>query len=475
MRHYIISAAALLLCTTISAQELTYRVVDTGQVTFYDNSNKIAEPTVGAPFYGQDAQYNINTPSYKDNGDGTITDNVTGLMWQKDFQLLSYDEAAEMAKSCNYAGFNDWRVPSIKEAYSLILFSGVDASGRDMSVVPEGSIPFIDTNYFAFTYGSNGTRVIDTQLLSSTKSIGSLSGRMKMVFGVNLADGRIKSYPLIARGGEKKYTVRFVRGAEYGVNKFKGNKNGTVSDTATGLMWQQSDSGKGLNWEEALAYAAKMNKKRLSGYNDWRVPNAKELQSIIDYSRSPESSNSAAIDPIFKISEIKNENGEVDYPFFWSSTTHSAAALRGGGGKAAAYLCFGRGMGNVQMGQGGMQQGGGMRQGGAQQGGGMRQGQGQSGNYGNQQQRSQQMQQGGTMRNGSGNQQQRPQQMGGGAPNGAGSSQTNWINIHGAGSQRSDPKSGDPTQYATGRGPQSDAIRINNYVRLVRTERGAIE
>ena len=43
-----------------------------------------------------------------------------------------------------------------------------------------------------------------------------------------------------------------------------------------------------------------------------------------------------------------------------------------------------------------------------------------------------------------------------------------WIDIHGAGSQRSDPKTGDPADYAEGHGPQGDAIRIYNYVRLVR-------
>ncbi len=43
-----------------------------------------------------------------------------------------------------------------------------------------------------------------------------------------------------------------------------------------------------------------------------------------------------------------------------------------------------------------------------------------------------------------------------------------WIDVHGAGAQRSDPKTGDPTKFPTGFGPQGDAIRIYNYVRLVR-------
>ena len=43
-----------------------------------------------------------------------------------------------------------------------------------------------------------------------------------------------------------------------------------------------------------------------------------------------------------------------------------------------------------------------------------------------------------------------------------------WRDVHGASAQRSDPKSGEPDNYPTGNDPQSDAIRIYNYVRLVR-------
>ncbi len=43
-----------------------------------------------------------------------------------------------------------------------------------------------------------------------------------------------------------------------------------------------------------------------------------------------------------------------------------------------------------------------------------------------------------------------------------------WMDVHGAGAQRSDPKSGDAADYPDGRGPQGDAIRIDNFVRCVR-------
>lgn len=450
MRAKLTAIALSLICTAATAQT-TYTIVDTNQSKFYDNNNVIEQPKRGSSFYGQDAEFTKNAPSYTDNGDGTITDNVTGLVWQKEFSVMSYNEAMAAAKSLTLAGKSDWRLPSIKEAYSLIDFSGVDASNRDMYSVPAGAIPFIDTNFFDFEYGANGSRKIDTQMLSATTYVGSVNSRMKLVFGVNLADGRIKGYPMNTRNEEKKFSVRFVRGAEYGVNKFVANKDKTVSDAATGLMWQQEDSGKGLNWEDALKYAEAMNKKNYLGYNDWRVPNAKELQSIVDYTRSPETTSSAAIDPIFKVSQIKNEMGEVDYPFFWSSTTHCSAGIRGGGGSAAAYVSFGRGLGNMSQMQGGGQQGG---------MGGNRQAMGnQNSNRGGMNQQMNRSHGGGEMQQ----RQQGMQQQGGGN-----SAAENWTNIHGAGCQRSDPKSGDQASYQGGRGPQGDAIRIKNHVRLVR-------
>ena len=81
--------------------------------------------------------------------------------------------------------------------------------------------------------------------------------------GLNLGDGRIKGYPT---GGAviKVNYVYFVRGnSKYGINNFKDNGDGTVTDSATGLMWMQDDKGNdtetgprsGINWKDALAWA----------------------------------------------------------------------------------------------------------------------------------------------------------------------------------------------------------------------------
>ncbi|MCL1127679.1 Lcl C-terminal domain-containing protein [Shewanella surugensis] len=321
-----------------------FPLVDTGQVTNFNNYNAMPAPQKGNAFYGQDAQHQKNPPSYTNNQDGTITDNVTSLVWQQSFEVMSYQQAVEKLKNFNLANKTDWRLPNIKEAYSLMLFSGKDISAKDMSRLVKNGKPFIDVNYFDFEYGANGKRPIDVQMLTSTVYQGTTMGGNQTLFGVNLADGRIKGYPLMdprARTS-KMYTVRFVRGdSDYGKNHFKNNNNGTISDLATHLMWQQSDNQQAISWQSALTLAQNRNQENYLGHNDWRLPNAKELQSIVDYSRSPSATHSAAINPLFNVTSIIDEGGHKNYPFYWTSTTHQNQH----GGGSAVYVCFGEALG----------------------------------------------------------------------------------------------------------------------------------
>jgi len=266
---------------------------DTGQVKCYDNSKEILYPKPGQPFYGQDAQNEGNAPSYRNNGDGTVTDLNTGLIWSKavDKKKVSLTEAKKNAQRMVLGGYSDWRVPNIKELYSLIDFRGYTGFSREgfNSGVPNNAIPFINTDYFDFEYGdmNAGERYIDAQWLSSTKYVSTTMGGMVTLFGVNFADGRIKGYGYKRPGSyvdRKKFFARYVKGNAYGENDFVDNGDGTVTDRATRLMWMQKDSGKAMNWQEALEYAQKLV---YAGDDDWRLPNAKELQYIVDYSRSP--------------------------------------------------------------------------------------------------------------------------------------------------------------------------------------------
>ncbi len=397
----VVSVVMLLGLSTVGmAGELKYAIVDTGQDRCYSDSGVIPCPKAGQPFYGQDAQQSGYKPAYRDNRDGTISDLNTGLMWIKARGTkVSWDAAVACAAKCHVGGHRDWRMPTIKELYSLINFNG--------GFNPDGgSVPYIDTDYFGFAYGdqSKGERPIDCQDWSSTEYLGTTMNGNATVFGVNFADGRIKGYPKLrpGPGGRREHTlyVRYVRGnPAYGKNDFHDNKDGTITDLATGLMWAKKDSGRGMNWLDALAWVQARNKEHYLGHSDWRLPNAKELQSIVDYTRAPQATNSArrgpAIDPIFDISRL--DDGE--YPFFWSSTTHLDGP-RDRQGMAAVYVAFGRALGWMQF------------------------------------------------------------------PPGRGPRRL--VDVHGAGAQRSDPKSGDPDAYPHGRGPQGDVIRIMNFVRCVR-------
>ncbi len=391
---------------------LSYPIVDTSQSACYGNTSAIPCPATGLAFFGQDAQWARFPAHYVASTDGvTVADLVTGLTWQHspdtngDGKVSVADKltwAGAQARpaalnAAKFGGFDDWRLPTIKELYSLIRFTGTDPSGlagSDTSAL----VPFLDTEYFDFVYGDTtaGERIIDSQYASSNVYVGpELPTEGGKLFGVNFADGRIKGYGLKMIGGaEKTFFVQCVRGnPAYGVNDMQDNGDGTVTDLATGLMWSRDDSGKGMNWADALAWVAARNAESYLGHADWRLPHVKELQSLVDYARSPDTTASAAIDPVFACTSITNEGGQADWPYYWSGTSHAASS----GGSAGAYVAFGRGLGYMSGG---------------------------------------------------------------------------WVDVHGAGCQRSDPKDGDPAAYPQGHGPQGDAIRVFNYVRPVRDAAG---
>ncbi len=386
--------------STSAANQLTYPIVDSNQTACFGLTDTLSTcPAKGDDGFGQDSQYQGFAASYSNNGNGTVTDNNTQLMWVQTIDTngdgeitvkdkMTYDDAMDYAKNLKLAGYADWRIPDIKELYSLMMFDGEDPSGLSA----KGNyalVPFIDNSYFGYNSGDTdaGERLIDSQYLSRTKYVSTTMRADETVFGVNFIDGRIKGYGVtMPRGAEKTFYVLAVRGnTDYGVNQLVDNNNSTITDTATKLTWQKGDSERGMDWNSALQYCENLT---LAGSRDWRLPNAKELQSIVDYTRSPDTTDSASIDSLFDTTSIINEAEKIDYANYWSSSTH----LNLHGGQNAAYLAFGRSLGNM---------------------------------------------------------------------NG------NWIDVHGAGAQRSDPKTGDASQFSEGHGPQGDAIRINNYVRCV--------
>ena len=103
------------------------------------------------------------------------------------------------------------------------------------------------------------------------------------------------------------------------------NKNGTISDKRTGLMWQKSYSypvnGVYLNWFASWDYVINLNKNKLGGFGDWRLPTRLEIQSIYEIEKTFKSRGRVYklhIDPLFEFSY-----GSC----FWTTHTRLTAAL----------------------------------------------------------------------------------------------------------------------------------------------------
>lgn len=253
-------------------------VPDTGQTDCYDQEQEITCPRPGEPFYGQDGSYAINSPSYtklavngNDLPDGALSwamvrDNITGLIWEaktddgsihdKDTNYTWVDAQSLFIvalNNANFGGYNDWRLPTAKELNSLL------NRGR--------SRPAADTEYFPnMMWGA---------YWSSTADVRDVNKAWVAFFDYGVVEPREKGQ------STERYALA-VHGVQWGSSDdFNDNGDGTITDNDTGLMWQKDRAPGSYNWEQALSYCEDLE---LAAYNDWRLPTAKELQSIVDYS-----------------------------------------------------------------------------------------------------------------------------------------------------------------------------------------------
>ena len=219
---------------------------DTGQTNHYTQT------------FGEDSDFSGRAPAYADNGDGTVTDKVTGLMWQKtDGGEMTWEQAKAFARKLRLGGHADWRLPN-----SMELFSIVDHGKHG---------PAMDTKFFTPTearyWWTDSPRVDDGTKVWLVNSGGGIGAHSKQ--------------ETISAGGERSVHVRCVRGASpFGTGpRLHDNGDGTVTDQRTGLIWQKIGSDRRMTWEEALKYCDDLT---LAGQADWRLPNIKELRSISD-------------------------------------------------------------------------------------------------------------------------------------------------------------------------------------------------
>jgi hypothetical protein len=107
-------------------------------------------------------------------------------------------------------------------------------------------------------------------------------------------------------------------GIEWPNPRFTDNGDGTVTDTLTGLMWLKDAGCLKKTWDSALQTVADLNanpgkytcQQYSKKYDDWRMPNARELESLVNFGSS-------------NIASWLNSNGFLKAlsSSYWSSTT----------------------------------------------------------------------------------------------------------------------------------------------------------
>jgi hypothetical protein len=210
--------------------------------------------------------------NYSNNGNETITDNYTGLTWMQCSVGQTWDGSTcsgtatthpwdqANALTADYAGYSDWRLPTLQELQSIVDYTTYDPA-IDVTSFP-GTLP---SGYWSSSQSQDPDT---TQYALSVFFKNGNHGNANMLYG--------------------RY-VRLVRGGHF-FGSLMDNGDGTVTDKNTELTWMQCSVGQTWDgstcsgtatthqWDQATALATDY-----AGHSDWRLPTLQELQSIVDY------------------------------------------------------------------------------------------------------------------------------------------------------------------------------------------------
>ena len=251
------------------ARKPAFGNICSGQNECYDDLNEIECPaTPDADFFGQEAQYaRLGTCSPLDITLDTsnaeeplIISRNTGFMWQKNIIMQSFpwEDAVSHCENLIYAGYDDWRLPSVREMSSILVSNKymVEYNRTFLNFFPDfvresGHIPFWTSDRARYTSE-------DALLLNFYNN-------------EIIAYSETKPAAAICVRGEK------LPGSEFETVEINGDE--VVTDQATGLMWQK-DSGTKSSWKQALNYCEKLV---YAGFSDWRLPGRNEILSLVNY------------------------------------------------------------------------------------------------------------------------------------------------------------------------------------------------
>ena len=289
-----------------------------------DTLNDDSDGNAGFSF----TRLNIDGSEYSGNGVyseepwACVLDNITGLIWEvktndntlrdRDEGFTWYDSStadgtpsdqdtgdfvdyvngnAEVNSGNGLCGQTNWRLPTVQELVGISDFSTYE--------------PVVDTSYFPNSRTGAYEWSWTADLNSDTENLPNFA------WLYNYYIGSIRSGGNSLGATSNSFYVRLVSSSEavksyfndYSSDggRYTDHEDGTVSDNRTGLMWMKciygqahnlsdnscggTGAGAGGTWQEAFAKAAAINEGvGTFGYTDWRLPNMKELLSLVDLS-----------------------------------------------------------------------------------------------------------------------------------------------------------------------------------------------
>lgn len=278
-------------------QEGAYLLPDTGQSVCYNSyGNAIICREKDDPS-AQDGSYKINTPSFTENGDGTVKDNNTGLSWQKedDGVAKTWEETINYCESLNLGEISDWRLPAKMELLSI-----VDYGRSEPAIYPEAFPNTQPSPYWSSSgYGTEAIAV-DFRNGVITASAKTTMGNVRCVHGIALQSDHIVD-----------------------------NGDDTVTDISTGLMWMKYElmyPVYKMDWGYALSLCEGTTVER---YSDWRLPNIKEAVSF--YANCNNWSSTTAVTDYAQAYVTNSCEGETDVLGKFVKD-HNVRCVRGGWG-----------------------------------------------------------------------------------------------------------------------------------------------